>query len=311
MNVVALEDVHKRFGPTEALRGLSLTVAEGSILGVLGPNGAGKTTAINVLTTLVRPDSGRASVAGYDTVTEPDRARSVIGVTGQFAALDENLTARENLNLFARLNKLGRYAGRRRAGELLEAFGLAEVGDRRCGGFSGGMRRRLDLAVSIIARPLVLFLDEPTTGLDPNSRAALWEMVRGLRAEGVTILLTTQYLQEADELADQIAVIDGGQVIAEGSVATLKAKIGGAVCHLTLADPGTRARARDILGARYRITENGQLLSVPAQGSRTLTEVLRTLDTHEIEVDDAALRHPSLDDVFFALTGAPSTGAPE
>jgi daunorubicin resistance ABC transporter ATP-binding subunit len=303
VKVVELEDVKKSFGDVKALNGLSLSVEEGTIVGLLGPNGAGKTTSINVLSTLVRPDSGRAAVAGFDTVTQADQVRSVIGLTGQFAALDEGLTARENLVLFGRLLKLGKANARKRAGELLERFGLTDAADRRAGGFSGGMRRRLDLAVSMLSKPVVLFLDEPTTGLDPTSRVLLWDVVRELKNEGVTILLTTQYLLEADELADSITVIDHGRVIAEGTAAALKAKVGGSVCELTLADEGVRERAGEALGEHHQVTTTDTGLTLPAAGSGTLTEVVRVLDAAGIPVDDIALRHPTLDDVFFALTG--------
>lgn len=304
MNVVELDGVEKKFGAVAALRGLSLTVGQGAIVGLLGPNGAGKTTAINVLSTLVRPDSGRALVAGFDTVAQPDRVRAAIGLTGQFAALDEGLTVRENLILFGRLLKLGRANVPKRADELLERFGLTEAADRRCGRLSGGMRRRIDLAVSMLSRPVVLFLDEPTTGLDPTSRVMLWDVVRELKADGVTVLLTTQYLQEADELADSITVIDHGRVIAEGTAAALKAKVGGSVCELALDDPATLDHAATVLADHYQVTRTGEGLTLPATGSRTLTEVVRLLDAAGIEVDDIALRHPTLDDVFFTLTGA-------
>ncbi|WP_018656799.1 daunorubicin resistance protein DrrA family ABC transporter ATP-binding protein [Actinomadura flavalba] len=310
MSIVELEDVHRSFGRVHALRGLSLRVERGTIVGLLGPNGAGKTTAVNVLTTLVRPDAGTARVAGHDVVREPGRVRSVIGLTGQFAALDDGLTARENLVLFGRLLKLGRAGARERAAELLDRFGLAADADRRTGGFSGGMRRRLDLAVSMVARPAVLFLDEPTTGLDPTSRALLWDVVRALRADGVTILLTTQYLQEADELADRIAVIDHGRAIAEGTAGELKARVGGSVCHLVL-PAETRDRAAEVLAAGHQVTPTDDGLTVPAAGSGTLTAVLRALDAAGIEPADIALRRPTLDDVFFALTGGGADAAPE
>lgn len=302
-SAIVMDDVHKSFGDVEALQGLSFGVEDGAIFGLLGPNGAGKTTAINVLTTLLRPDKGQVTVAGYDPVSEADRVRSMIGLTGQFAALDDNLTARENLVLFGRLLKLGRSGARDRAAELLDRFGLADAADRRTGGFSGGMRRRLDLAVSMVSRPAVLFLDEPTSGLDPTSRVVLWEVVRELREEGVTILLTTQYLNEADELADQITVIDHGQVVAEGTPAELKSKVGGAVCHLTISDDEVRERAAAALSGRYQVTTSGDALVVPAAGSRVLTDVLATLDAASVEADDVHLRQPTLDDVFFALTG--------
>lgn len=286
-----------------ALRGIDLHVAEGEILGLLGPNGSGKTTTINALTTLLRPDSGTVAIAGIDALAEPARVRPLIGLTGQFAALDGALTARENLVLFARLYKLSPADARARAAELLEEFGLSEAADRRAGTFSGGMRRRLDLAASMIGEPRVLFLDEPTTGLDPRSRNLLWDIVRRLRDDGMTIILTTQYLAEADELADRIVVIDRGTVIAEGTPAQLKDLVGGSVCEIAVV-PEHRDTAAAALGARWTVTRTEDALTVPAQGAATLIDVVRILDDHSLPVGDIGLRHPTLDDVFLALTGA-------
>ncbi|MFT4286485.1 ATP-binding cassette domain-containing protein [Nocardioides sp.] len=306
MWVVEAEGLSKRFGDHEALRGMDLRVREGEILGLLGPNGAGKTTTINVLTTLVRPDAGAARVDGVDVLAQPARARGRIGLTGQFAALDANLTARENLVLFGRLLKLGRVAAADRAAELLDQFGLAESADQRSGTFSGGMRRRLDLAASMIGRPRVLFLDEPTTGLDPRSRNALWESVRRLRAEGTSILLTTQYLAEADELADRIVVVDHGAVIAEGTASELKRRVGGAVCQVSV-EADSLAGARAALESRWPVSHDALTLTVPAEGSHTLVEVVRVLDEHGVMPTDVGLRQPTLDDVFLTLTGQPVT----
>jgi daunorubicin resistance ABC transporter ATP-binding subunit len=304
--IVEAKGVRKSFKEVEALRGLDLEVAEGEILGVLGPNGAGKTTTINILTTLMRPDSGEVRVDGIDVLREPARVRPLIGLTGQFAALDANLTARENLVLFGRLFKLGARDAARRADQLLDDFSLTDAADRRTVTYSGGMRRRLDLAASMIGRPRVLFLDEPTTGLDPRSRNLLWDVVRQLRSEGVTIFLTTQYLAEADELADRIVVIDKGTVIAEGTPARLKTLVGGAVCEVTV-DDGLRDRVAAALGTRWELTHTDTDVIVPADGATTLFEVVRILDEQRLVPENVTLRHPTLDDVFLALTGATTT----
>jgi len=306
---VEADGLVKTFGETRALDGLSLRVEAGTILGLLGPNGAGKTTAINVLTTLLRPDEGRASVAGHDVAEQPGLVRAAIGVTGQFAALDSGLTARENLVLFGRLMKLGRAEARRRAGELLERFALTESAGKRTGALSGGTRRRLDLAASITREPSVLFLDEPTTGLDPRSRLALWEAVRELRASGITVLLTTQYLEEADELADRVTIIDRGRVVAEGTAGELKQRVGGTVCHIAVADPTDRRLVADALGSLGPVSLLPDGVSLPASGPETLVAAVRELDEARrqglpiAQIDDIGLRRPTLDDVFLALTG--------
>ena len=307
----------KRFGKTIILRGVNLSAERGTILGVLGPNGAGKTTAINCLATLLVPDGGEAKIAGYDVVNDPAAVRSLIGLTGQFAAVDESLTARENLILFGRLLRLKSGAAKRRADELLAQFELSEAANRPVKTFSGGMRRRLDLAASIVVLPLLLFLDEPTTGLDPRSRQQLWAVVKDLKAQGITIVLTTQYLEEADALADRIVVIDHGQVIAEGTVDELKARVGGRFCELRLEQLVDLDRVKlvlDQMGLNYAqaslndgngVREGvGKTLAVPAvEGAKTLTEIVLKLESESIELADISLRRPSLDDVFFALTG--------
>lgn len=300
--MIEMTDIVKRFGATVALDGLSLRVDSGNIVGLLGPNGAGKTTTIEVLSTLTRPDQGTARVAGYDVRSQAGAVRTVIGLTGQFATLEANLTARENLVLFGRLLKLGKAGARARAAELLARFDLDEAANRRVTTFSGGTRRRLDLAVSMLAEPAVLFLDEPTTGLDPRSRVALWATVRELRDQGMTILLTTQQLEEVDTLADWIVVIDHGRVIAEGTAVMLKERVGGAVCHVVVSDTA-RERAVAALAPLGDVSRLESGLTVPAEGPATLTEVVRRLDAADVHVDDLALRRPTLDDVFFALTG--------
>ena len=302
--LVQVNGLGKRFGKTEVLRGINFHVFPGEVLGVLGPNGAGKTTTLNCLTTLLRPDSGTASIAGYDVVKAPEAIRALIGLTGQFAAVDGDLTARENLVLFGRLLRLSKTEAKRRADDLLREFELSDVGDRRVKTFSGGMRRRLDLAASIVAEPLVLFLDEPTTGLDPRSRQRLWEVVRDLKSRGITIILTTQYLEEADELADRIIVIDQGQVIAEGTADELKQRVGATFCEIHLVNEAESDRCRTILADLGDIQGKDEQLSLCANdGVNTLTTVVKRLDEAGIALADISLRRPSLDDVFFAVTG--------
>jgi ABC-2 type transport system ATP-binding protein len=296
----------KRFGATVALAGLDLAVPRGTILGVLGPNGAGKTTAVRILTTLARPDAGTATVAGFDVVREPARVQRRIGVTGQDATLDELLTGRQNLIMIARLGGLDRREARARAAELLDQFELTHAADRMMKTYSGGMRRRLDLAAGILARPPVLFLDEPTTGLDPTSRARMWEVIRGLVAHGTTLLLTTQYLDEADELADRIVVIDHGRAIAAGTPAELKAQVGGARLEVTLAEarPEARDALEPLVSGSIMVAHDGRHLRAPVESTPGLaTTVVRALDHAHVGVDDVQVQPPSLDDVFFALTG--------
>ncbi len=306
--IVEVKQLTKRFGDMAVLRGINLSVEKGTVLGVLGPNGAGKTTVINCLTTLLKPDGGTATIAGYDVVRQPEAVRSLIGLTGQFAAVDEVLTARENLVLFSRLLRLSSKAAKRRTEELLSQFDLVESANRPVKTFSGGMRRRLDLAASIVVSPLVLFLDEPTTGLDPRSRQQLWAVVKGLKAQGITIILTTQYLEEADALADQIVVIDQGQVIAEGTVDELKDKVGGKFCELRLANIEDFAKVQRLLAdiGDVMTGETGQAgpIAIAApNGANTLTDIVVRLESAGIPLADISLRRPSLDDVFFSLTG--------
>jgi daunorubicin resistance ABC transporter ATP-binding subunit len=305
--MIRAERLVKSFGETRAVRDVSLEAHEGTILGVLGPNGAGKTTTVRMLTTLSTPDAGQAVVAGHDVVAEPRAVRRRIGVTGQNATLDEALTGRENLEMVAQLGGSSRGDARRRSVEMLERFTLLDAADRVVKGYSGGMRRRLDLAASLVSRPTVLFLDEPTTGLDPTSRVGMWEIIRELVADGTTVLLTTQYLDEADTLADRIVVIDHGTVIAEGTSRQLKARVGGERLDLVLTEPHPAAAAVLAPLASGPVTVDGRLVAVPVEPSPGLaTTVVRALDAAGIAVDDVEVRRPSLDDVFFALTGRPA-----
>ena len=297
-----------RKSEVRALDGVDLTVEEGTVLGLLGPNGAGKTTTVRILATLLKPDAGRATVAGFDVVREAQALRHVIGLSGQYAAVDENLTARENLWLFGRLYQLPSAEARRRTTELLEQFDLADAADRPVKTFSGGMRRRLDLGSALIGRPRLLFLDEPTTGLDPRSRLGMWDVIRGLVREGTTLLLTTQYLEEADELADTIAVVDHGRIIARGTADELKSQVGGERIEVVVHRREDIARAGEILtrdgSGEFTLDEHTRKLTVPATGgSAALVQVVRDLDEASIGIDDIALRRPTLDDVFLALTG--------
>ncbi|HEY3505798.1 MAG TPA: ATP-binding cassette domain-containing protein [Actinocatenispora sp.] len=305
MYAIEAEGLVKRFGATTALAGVDLYARAGTVLGVLGPNGAGKTTAVRVLATLLRPDAGSARVAGYDVVRQANEVRSVVGLTGQYAAVDEELTGIQNLLLVGRLLGLSRRAAKRRAAELLERFGLSDAGGRRAKTYSGGMRRRLDLAVSLVGRPGVLYLDEPTTGLDPHSRNELWNIVRDLVADGSTVLLTTQYMDEADQLADDIAVIDHGKVIATGSPDELKAKTGGQTLEIRPTDPESVDRVAAVVAELTGVspTVRGQRLSAPVSDPAVPAAVLRRLDEAGIPVVELALRLPSLDDVFLSLTG--------
>src|SRR5262245_24565507 len=296
----------KEFGSSRALDALDLAVPEGGILGVLGPNGAGKTTAVRILTTLTIPDAGSAIVAGHDVVREPHQVQARIGVTGQDATLDEVLTGRQNLVMVGRLRGLGRSAARSQAEALLGEFDLADASERVVKTYSGGMRRRLDLAASLVTRPPVLFLDEPTTGLDPTSRVRMWSVIRRLVADGTTVFLTTQYLDEADELADRIVVVDRGRSIAEGTAPELKRRLGGARLEVTLAGPD--AAAAEVLGrfaeGRVQVSHDGRHLRAPVPDTSGLaTTIVRVLDDVGVVVDDVQVHQPSLDDVFFALTG--------
>ncbi|HVX45110.1 MAG TPA: ATP-binding cassette domain-containing protein [Mycobacteriales bacterium] len=304
---IRAEGLVKRFGSTTALDGVDLAVPAGTVLGLLGPNGAGKTTTVRTLATLITPDAGRAWVGGHDVQAEPDAVRSLIGLTGQYAAVDEELTGIENLILVGRLLDLSRSEARSRARELLARFGLADAAGRAAGTFSGGMRRRLDLAVSLMARPMMLFLDEPTTGLDPRSRGEVYDLIRGLVADGVTVLLTTQYLDEADQLASSIVVIDHGRVIAEGTADELKTAVGGQVLEVRPAHRDqlpTLARAvADVVGASPSREGDGYLLTVPVSDPKLLTTLVRRLDDQQVEAAELALRRPSLDEVFLAITG--------
>jgi ABC-2 type transport system ATP-binding protein len=300
----------KRYGETVALAGIDLEVAAGSILGLLGPNGAGKTTAVRILTTLALPDSGSAQVAGYDVVAHPDLVRQNIGVAAQDATLDDALTGRQNLVMVGELCGMRRSSARVRCEELLDQFDLGHAGDRIAKTYSGGMRRRLDLAASMVTRPPVLFLDEPTTGLDPTSRVLMWEVIRKLVGEGATLLLTTQYLDEADTLADRIVVIDHGRVIAEGTPHQLKESTGGARLAVTLSipDPAAVAALAPLVEGLVQVSEDGRRISAAVKsGSGLGTEAVRALDRAGILVDDVAVLQPSLDDVFFDLTGHPTS----
>jgi ABC-2 type transport system ATP-binding protein len=303
---IEAEGLRKSFGDVTALDGLSLTAPAGSVLGLLGPNGSGKTTTVSILSTSLRPDGGRATVRGLDVVADAPRVRQVIGFAGQFAAVDPNLTGRENLTLIGRLSRVGRGQSRVRAGELLDSFGLSAAADRLVRTYSGGMRRRLDVAAALLHRPPVLFLDEPTTGLDPESRFALWDTVRALAGSGTTVLLTTQYLEEADALADQIVMISAGKVADTGTPAQLKARFGTVVFRLDFDGQGAAETARTVLAAAgYQPTRDSATVHVrSATGSGELTRVLRALDGQAPDPVAVAVREPTLDDVFLSLTGA-------
>ncbi|MFF7179540.1 ATP-binding cassette domain-containing protein [Streptomyces sp. NPDC008121] len=307
------EGLVKTFGDVRALDGVDLDVPEGTVLGLLGPNGAGKTTAVRVLTTLLQPDSGKAVVAGIDVLKHPNEVRRSIGLSGQFAAVDEYLTGRENLQMVGRLYQMNGKRAKERAGELLERFSLADAADRPAKTYSGGMRRRLDLAAALVVSPPVMFMDEPTTGLDPRNRQALWEVIQELVAGGTTLLLTTQYLEEADHLAHDICVVDHGKVIARGTADQLKAQTGGERVEVVVHDRGMIDPARDVL-ARYGLAGTGhgevsvedhtRKLTVPVTGgAKLLAEVIRDLDARGVRIDDIGLRRPTLDDVFISLTG--------
>ncbi|MEV4820552.1 ATP-binding cassette domain-containing protein [Micromonospora sp. NPDC049274] len=319
---IEAEGLTRSFGETRALAGMDLRVPAGTVYGLLGPNGAGKTTAVRVLATLLRPDGGTARVFGHDVVAEADKVRSRVSLTGQYASVDEDLTGTENLVLLARLLGLRKPAARERAAALLAAFGLTEASDRQVKKYSGGMRRRIDIAASILNTPDLLFLDEPTTGLDPRSRNQVWEIVRAVVSHGTTVLLTTQYLDEADQLAGRIAVVDHGRVIAEGTPGELKSSVGSGTVHLRLRDPGQRPQAElvvrealnvpvqlsaDPVALTARVGEAGSDLDASAQAARALGDLARA----GIVVDDFSLGQPSLDEVFLALTDHPAVSADE
>jgi ABC-2 type transport system ATP-binding protein len=316
---ILVEGLTKSFGDVRALRGIDLAVPRGTILGVLGPNGAGKTTAVRILTTLLRPDSGRALVEGRDVVRDAPAVRRLIGLSGQSAAIQEELTGKENLEIIGRLYHLSWPDARARAAELLEQFDLSDAADRTAKTYSGGMQRRLDLAASLVGQPQVLFLDEPTTGLDPRSRLGMWDIIRSLVAGGTTLLLTTQYLDEADELADEIVVIDHGLVIAAGTAEELKGQVGGDVLEFTVPDrdrisDAVAAIARTGEGEPHADKETGVIsVGVGGSGSEALIEAVRKLDAAGVQIRGLALRRPSLDDVFLALTGhaAEEDGQPD
>jgi oleandomycin transport system ATP-binding protein len=306
-SAIEAEGLVRTFGKVRALDGIDLVAREGTVFGLLGPNGAGKTTAIRVLSTLLRPDAGRAVVGGYDVVREPAKVRGLIGLTGQYAAVDELLSGQDNLYMIGRLLGWRKADARARAAELLEAFDLADAATKYVKQYSGGMRRRLDLAASLVGRPKLLYLDEPTTGLDPRSRIELWGMIRTLVAEGTTVLLTTQYLEEADRLADEIVVIDHGKVIAAGTPQQLKMRIGGQVLQAQPADPADLVATEEILASfgdeENRPHNDGQLISIRINDRAALGQAVRRLDDAGIVVDDLSLRRPSLDEVFLAVTG--------
>lgn len=305
-NAVATEGLVKDFGSVKALDGVDLVVPMGSVVGLLGPNGAGKTTIVRILSTLLKPTAGRALVAGFDVVKQPDEVRRTIGLTGQYSAVDEYLTGRENLRMFGDLYHLKPSFVRERADELLAEFDLTDAADRPVRTYSGGMRRRLDLAASLIARPEILFLDEPTTGLDPRSRQGMWSVIKALVASGTTVLLTTQYLEEADQLAREIVVIDHGRVIAQGTADQLKDQIGGDRIEVTVTEPSmvqAAVQAIAAVGAGTPSVEDLRISAPASGGSTVLVEAVRALDAASVEIADLTLRRPTLDDVFMSLTG--------
>jgi ABC-2 type transport system ATP-binding protein len=303
---VSVTGLRKSFGDKVVLDGIDLSVAEGTIFALLGPNGAGKTTAVRILSTLIPPDGGQVSVAGHDVTAEPDAVRAAIGVTGQFSAVDDLLTGAENLRLMADLHHLGQAAGRRRTAALLEQFDLADAAGKTAATYSGGMRRRLDLAMTLVGDPRLIFLDEPTTGLDPRSRRTMWQIIRELAARGVTIFLTTQYLDEADELAGQIAVLDQGVIAAQGSAEELKRRIPGGHISLQFASQRELESAAPVLGATAR-DDASLTLQVPGDDSvGALRALLAKLDAASVQADRLSIHTPDLDDVFFALTGRPA-----
>ena len=304
---IVAEGLVKTFGTTKALDGIDLEASEGAVLGLLGPNGAGKTTAIRILSTLLEPDGGRAVVGGYDVLSSPGEVRRLIGLTGQYAAVDELLSGRENLYMIGRLLGLRPKLARTRAMELLEDLDLAGAANKTVKTYSGGMRRRLDLASSLVGRPRFLFLDEPTTGLDPRSRLQLWSLIRALVTDGTTVLLTTQYLDEADHLADDIVVIDHGRVIAQGTADELKGRVGGQVLEVGSADAGNLAQVASVLaelsGTEGTIDRDARIVTTPIADTALVASAVRRLDASGVEVDHLSLRRPSLDEVFLSVTG--------
>ncbi|PWI44066.1 ABC transporter [Streptomyces sp. ICBB 8177] len=308
LTAVSAVGLRKSYGGRTVLDGIDLSIPAGSVFALLGPNGAGKTTTVQILSTLLAADGGRAQVAGHDIATSPDGVRAAIGVTGQFAALDDLLTAEENLLLMADLLRLGKREGRARTRELLQRFDIADVAHKRAATFSGGMRRRLDIAMTLVGDPQVIFLDEPTTGLDPRSRRTMWETVRELVAGGTTVFLTTQYLEEADQLADRIAVLDGGRIVAEGTADELKARIPGSHVRLRFTDPGEYERAGTVFPDADRDGDNLALRVAGDGGLDALRALLDRLGTAGIRAADLSVHTPDLDDVFLALTGRDATG---
>ncbi|MFD1537901.1 ATP-binding cassette domain-containing protein [Nonomuraea guangzhouensis] len=315
--MIHTEGLRKRYGDKDALAGIDLSVPAGTVCGLLGPNGAGKTTAVRILTTLLRPDAGHAEVAGLDVVRDADRLRFMVGLAGQHAAVDELLTGRRNLEMFGRLYHLPKATARRRAEELLERFDLADAANRRVKTYSGGMRRRLDVAASLIVSPPVLFMDEPTTGLDPRSRLGLWELLRDLVSEGTTLLLTTQYLDEADRLADQIVVLDQGRVAAAGSPAELKRRIGGDRVQIVFRESADVPKGLDLVRRAVDdhtgdvvVADGRQVTVAVAYGAQSLIHIAGALDAAMIPVEDLSLRRPTLDEVFLHLTGPTDMSRP-
>jgi len=303
---ISVSGLSKSFGQTAVLDDVDLTVAEGTVFALLGPNGAGKTTIVRILSTLIPADTGEAQVAGHDVASDPDRVRSAIGVTGQFSAVDELMTGEENLRLMADLHHLGRVVGAARIAELLDRFDLVDAAWRPVSTYSGGMRRRLDLAMTLVGSPQVIFLDEPTTGLDPRSRRTMWDSIRDLVTDGVTILLTTQYLDEADHLADRIAVLDHGRIVAEGSAEELKRRVPGGHVRLRFATPEALRAAADLFEGGSRDDEK-LVIQVPGDGGvASLRRLLDQLDDADVEVEHLSIHTPDLDDVFFAVTGHPA-----
>ncbi len=307
-NSIIAENVVKHFGDIKALDGVSIAAETGKVLGLLGPNGAGKTTLVRILTTLLKPDSGVVSVGGIDVLRQKQRVREIIGLAGQYAAVDEILTGRENLVMVGRLYHMSRRAAKQRAAELLAQFALTEAADRSVKTYSGGMRRRLDLAASMVARPNILFLDEPTTGLDARARIAMWDTIRELVSDGTTLLLTTQYLEEADELADQIVVIDHGRVIAEGTADQLKANMAADFIDITVSNPQQTAQASQLLQplsdeSPHTDEQRGHVSIAVESGAQSIAEVVRLLDAQSVSIAELNLRRPSLNDVFLSITG--------